>query len=173
MSKPDADVAEILLMNQDRVQRSVNRMAYQIAEENRDKSDIVVIGLKERGYVIARMLVNKLTELTERKVALRRLLKKSKEGNQFENQGEEFHYLVLVDDVIFSGQTMFRAIQQVMSKDQPRTVRVAVLVDRGHRNVPVEAAFVGLALPTKLNEHVEVQIESAAVKKVVLNNSTN
>ena len=80
--------------------------------------------------------------------------------------------MVLTDDVIFSGRTMLDALKKVQEKVDANKLRVAVLVDRGHRSVPVEAGFVGLQLPTKLNEHVQVETGSNSVKKVVLNNSS-
>lgn len=165
--------SEILLMSEDRINRSINRIAYQIAEENRDEADILIVGIKERGFEVARLLAGYLSSLTDRKVSLYQYTVDSGMEEDFENGDAEFRYMVLVDDVIFSGQTMFTALESMMRKVEPTIVRTAALVDRGHRQLPVEAAFVGLELPTKLDEHVQMLTEPGLVKKVVLKNSSD
>lgn len=159
-------------MDNERVQRSINRMAYQIAEENRDESGILLVGVKEQGYVIAQLLCDKLRQLTDRRVEVRPLDVGAEGEPGFKAPDNAFDYVVLVDDVIFSGRTMLLALQKILEKIQPGKVRTAVLVDRGHRVYPVEAAFTGMDLPTKLDEHVQVLAKSNHVKKVVLNNKT-
>lgn len=172
MSTTSEDQSDILLMDENRVQRSVNRMAHQIAEENRDQSDILLVGIKERGHTIASLLGKKLKGLTKRKIAIQQLGVEADHTTHFDVPDLQFPYVVLVDDVIFSGRTMLAALQALLDKIQPEKVRTAVLVDRGHRTYPVDASYAGMELPTKLNEHVEVQTESSHINKVVLNNRT-
>ena len=159
----------ILLMSPERVQRSLNRMAYQIAEDNRDASGILMFGLKERGYAVARVLANKLRNISSSEVNLVRLSESSsqklKDGSDGRNKER---YTVVVDDVIFSGRTMMGAVQKIMQQLNSPILRTATLVDRGHRSMPVEATFTGLELPTKLDEHVSVRVDKERVEKVVL-----
>lgn len=173
MGNTSAASSEILLMSEDRINRSINRIAYQIAEENRDEADILIVGIKERGFEVAKLLAGYLSSLTDREVSLRQFKSDSGSDKNFESSNRKFKYMVLVDDVIFSGQTMFNALQKVLKKINPEIVRTAALVDRGHRSLPIEAAYIGLELPTKLNEHVQVLTEPDLVKKVVLKNSSN
>lgn len=173
MRSSASDSDELLLMEEPRVRRTVNRMAHQIAEENKGESDILLVGLKQRGYIVAEMLGSKLQMLTERTVSVQQMQIPEKTALRFEAPDDAFSYIVLIDDVIFSGRTMFAALQALSDKMQPQKVRTAVLVDRGHRSFPVQASFVGLNLPTKLKEHVQVMVQSHGVNKVVLNNRTN
>lgn len=158
----------VLLMSVARVERSINRMAYQITEDNREEANILVLGIKERGFTVARLLAKRLKTLTDKKVEVQQF---QRGESSLDKRIGDFQYIVLVDDVIFSGRTMLNALQEV-SQYEPATIRTAVLVDRGHRSLPVEASFVGLKLPTKMNEHVHVKTDDEAVKKVVLNNSS-
>jgi pyrimidine operon attenuation protein/uracil phosphoribosyltransferase len=81
--------------------------------------------------------------------------------------------LFIVDDVIFSGQTMFRALKKLTKHSQLDTVSVVVLVDRGHRSVPVLAGIVGADIPTKLDEHVELRLEKEKPHEVILTDKPN
>jgi pyrimidine operon attenuation protein/uracil phosphoribosyltransferase len=172
MKNKTSKASSIMLMGSARVQRSINRIAYQITEDNREQANILVAGIKKRGYVIAKLLAERLTLLSTKTVKLLQLPADEEEWRNLKSLNEEFPYVVLTDDVIFSGRTMLDALKKVQEKVDANKLRVAVLVDRGHRSVPVEAGFVGLQLPTKLNEHVQVETGSNSVKKVVLNNSS-
>src|SRR5699024_10239595 len=79
-----------------------------------------------------------------------------------------FEYSLVVDDVIFSGYTMLHSLEVVRQQIETKVLRTAVLIDRGHRKVPVEANFFGMKLPTKLNEHVRVCLDEHSLDKVIL-----
>lgn len=166
----------ILLMSSDRIKRSINRMAYQIAEDNRDEATILVVGIKQRGGAVAKALKEPLESLSKNGVAFAGLIETDDSALQFEEekinrlQGH-FNYIILVDDVIFSGKTMLAAIQQTLGEFNPNLLRTAVLVDRGHRVRPINATFCGMELPTKLDEHVQVKIEKDTPESVVLSKS--
>jgi len=149
-------------MNAERIQRSINRMAYQIAEDNRGEHAITVVGLKERGHAVAHQICECLTPLAANDVHL---------CTSDELKNDTTGYTIVVDDVIFSGRTMLGAIRDISRTASPSILRTAVLVDRGHRKQPVEATFWGLELPTKLDEHVKVITDEKGAKKVVLTNT--
>jgi pyrimidine operon attenuation protein/uracil phosphoribosyltransferase len=167
MDNPQATPSDpVVLMSTARIQRSISRMAYQIAEDNRDEQPITIVGLKKRGYAVARQLSEQLKSLSNNEVTL--VKPDQLNSNEVKNE-----FVVLVDDVIFSGTTMLEAIQTVFQNISPNTLRIAVLVDRGHRKMPVEATFAGLDLPTKLDEHVRVEIKNKQAHRVLLTNATH
>lgn len=173
MASHDPGKNTILLMSSARIERSIGRMAYQIAEDCRGEFPIVVVGIKERGFAVARKLAGRLRELSTAGVALIQRVENQPalDTTQLEGVAKESVYLILVDDVIFTGQTMLETIAICREQFDPEVFRTAVLVDRGHRTVPVEATFAGLNLPTKPNEHVHVIVDDAAIDKVILTKS--
>lgn len=176
MSNTELSEPPLLLMNEGRIRRAVDRMAYQIAEDRGGGADITIIGLKERGFAVANHLAEKLTVLSKGELILMQL--PDAEEDEFDFKADfskkelnKIEYGILVDDVIFSGRTMLEAIKTISYQFNPFILRTAVLVDRGHRSMPVEASFTGMQLPTKLDEHVSVQLKNERLEKVVL--STN
>ncbi len=163
----------ILLMNENRIKRAVDRMAYQIAEDRGGGTEITIIGIKKRGFAVADRLAEKLAMLSEGDLMLMQLPDVEDGEVDFKAEflskpPEEIEYGILIDDVIFSGQTMIEAIKTISLRFNPSILRTAVLVDRGHRSMPVEASFTGMQFPTKLDEHVRVQINNERLEKVVL-----
>lgn len=156
----------VVLMNGDRVQRSLKRIAFQISEANRDALPVMLIGINHRGHVVARKLGEYLAPLYDNKVMVRQL--DLEEGRLSGDHPEEDHFIVLADDVIFSGHTMFQALSFLAGSLQPEEVHTVTLIDRGHRKMPVEAQFSGMTIPTKLDEHVRVNVEEGAIRNVEL-----
>lgn len=164
-----SDRSELVYMDHKRVKRTIKRMAYQISEDNREDRDICLIGVEHRGYVVASFLRDFLTDIYDRDFPLFQLDSK----NELSEKGiapEEIKksYPLVVDDVIFSGKTMFTALNTIYEFVSFEEIHTAVLVDRGHRTFPIQAQFVGLELATKLKEHVSVQIQNEDVENVVL-----
>jgi pyrimidine operon attenuation protein/uracil phosphoribosyltransferase len=148
-------------------------MAYQIDEDYQGDGKILVAGLKKRGNAVARSLSEVLGRLTSHTICRVHLpafdTKPKPVGEQSPHElPQNFDYILIVDDVIFSGQTMLRAIENVKQHFNTMLLRTAVLVDRGHRKVPVEASFTGISLPTKLDEHVLVCLNENAPENVIL-----
>lgn len=157
----------LILMNEKRIQRSLKRIAYQVAEDNRGNKEIVVLGINDRGYAVAGNLETYLSDFAKGEVACHQLVVE----NDNEVQGATSltnKYVLLVDDVIFSGNTMFRALNAIYKEDLPDEVHTATLIDRGHRKLPVYAQFTGMELPTKLDEHVDVIVKDHKPERVVL-----
>lgn len=161
--------SEIVLMNRERISRSLNRMAHEIAEHNVNDAPIDLFGIDDRGYAVARALEDILNPIFNDKVRLSQLpLKAKNTAPDLEDiKLEKNHYPVIVDDVIFSGQTMFQALK-IISNFKPSEIHTAVLIDRGHRKFPVKAEFYGMELPTKLDEHVSVVVENQQLQNVKL-----
>jgi pyrimidine operon attenuation protein/uracil phosphoribosyltransferase len=150
------------LMPKAHLRRAITRMAYQILEDHKGAAPIQVFGIHVRGYSLARTLVDELAPISPQPVTLHRI------GDEAVSPDPD-SYVVLVDDVLFSGTTMFKALTLLTSTVVPRTIRVAVLVDRGHRRLPIHPDFTGLVSPTKFNEHVDVVFDTdGAPDSVVL-----
>jgi len=164
-----SDHTELVMMDRNRVQRALERMAYQIAEDNRTGRDILLIGIEPRGAPVAGLLGSYLSEIYGREMPVERLdVEEENPAEPLSNFPVKETYPLVVDDVIFSGRTMFSAMNLIYEKLPVDEIHTAVLVDRGHRKFPVEAQFVGLELSTKLREHVSVSIENDSIEKVVL-----
>lgn len=158
---------QIVLMDRARIRRTLKRIVFQIAEKAHGKS-VLLVGLNERGGVVANGMLDYLEKALSQPVDLLNI--HLEEGNVppiGTQQDLEGKLIVLVDDVIFSGRTMFAALRQ-LPENSGCTVYTAVLVDRGHRAMPVLAGFIGMEIPTKANEHVELEVKNNEAETVYL-----
>lgn len=148
-------------MNPGRIDRTITRIAFQIFEDTRGSDRLLVLGIQERGYLLACRLSDKLTAIYGSPVTARalRVKDKAEQGKTSVDDNEGFSVddkkLVIVDDVMYSGRTMFEAIRQVTAEGRPDEISLAALIDRGHRRYPVDIRYKGLYSPTKLKEHVQ------------------
>lgn len=146
---------KIELMSPMRVERSLKRMTLEIIEKHAGKGLMHIFGINDRGYKLAKKItaniksVNRMN-LTPIRVDVHNGMVHATELDL--NQA----FVVLIDDVIFSGDTLKKAMELIEPFGAPKTIKIAVLIDRGHRKYPIEPEFVGLEHPTKLKEHVEV-----------------
>ena len=174
-------------MTPERVRRTVTRMAYEIVERNRGTDGLLVFGLKTRGAALAGLLADALEEAGGRPVerhplSIAGFRDDDRDASSSRRAGGERRPLpepapaqaggapsaqgrdvVLVDDVLFTGRTARAALDAVLQYGRPRTLRLAVLVDRGHREVPVHPDVVGRVVPTKHAERVVVDVDGPAV----------
>lgn len=159
----------VVLMDARRIQRSLKRIAHQISEDNRNSKELVILGINDRGYAVANLLCQYLAKLTEGEVEFHRLRVDNKETEPDLSLTEK--YVLLVDDVIFSGTTMFKALKKITKNYSPDEIHTATLIDRGHRKFPIFAQFKGMDLPTKLDEHVSVELKQDEPACVLLEKS--
>jgi pyrimidine operon attenuation protein/uracil phosphoribosyltransferase len=157
------------------VARTVARMAHQIIEKTAldapSAPDVVLMGIPSRGAPLARRLAAKIAEFSGRQVHqgtlditlyrddLRRGPTRPLEATKLPEGGIDDKLVVLVDDVLFSGRTIRAALDALRDHGRPRAVQLAVLVDRGHRELPIRADYVGKNLPTSKNEDVVVMLD--------------
>lgn len=165
---------DLVLMDKDRVSRSLNRMAHEIIEQNITDRPVILFGINKRGYAVAQALADILKPMFESDVKSIQLFLKNGDSESFlkelQDVESENSFSIVVDDVIFSGRTMFSALKKITDRFAIKEIHTAVLIDRGHRKFPVKAEYYGMELPTKLNEHVSVIVEEMNVKKVILTN---
>ena len=152
------------------VSRALRRIAHEILERNKGADDLVVLGIPTRGVDLARRLVAVMSEVEGRPVPvgaldvtmhrddLRRQPTRSPMHTEIPAEGIDDKVVVLVDDVLYSGRTVRAALDALSDLGRPRAVRLAVLVDRGHRDLPIRADHVGKNLPTSSTERVQVRL---------------
>ena len=155
-----------------RVRRTVTRLAYEVIERNQGVDGLLVFGLKERGLALAALLADALGAAAGRDVEVHALdISASRDDRPDaaparlpdDAPSAEGRDVLLVDDVLFTGRTARAALDAVLRYGRPRTIRLAVLIDRGHREVPVHPDFVGRVVPTKHAERVVVDLSGPAV----------
>ena len=159
----------VQIMDATAVDRALSRIAHEILEKNKTAPSLV--GIRSRGVPLARRLAAKLEALDERPVAVGALdinLYRddlSRVGDHPVLRRTEIPFqvdeavLVLVDDVLFTGRTIRAALDGVMDLGRPRMIQLAVLVDRGHRELPIRADYVGKNVPTAMDQQVEVLLQ--------------
>jgi pyrimidine operon attenuation protein / uracil phosphoribosyltransferase len=153
------------------ISRALTRIAHEILERNKGASDLVLLGIPSRGVPLARRIAAKIAsvegvdipvgslDVTMYRDDLRMRPPRALSHTDIPPGGIEGRTVVLVDDVLFSGRTIRAALDAMNDVGRPRSVRLAVLVDRGHRELPIRADFVGKNLPTSLVEKVSVRLE--------------
>lgn len=166
--QPVADARVVL--GADDIGRALRRMAHEVLERNKGGADLVVLGIPTRGVPLANRLASMMSEVEGRHVPvgtlditlyrddLRRQPTRRMEPTSIPKCGVDDKVVVLVDDVLFSGRTIRAALDALGDLGRPRAVRLAVLVDRGHRELPIRADHVGKNLPTASAERVHVLI---------------
>ncbi|MFF1414887.1 bifunctional pyr operon transcriptional regulator/uracil phosphoribosyltransferase PyrR [Streptomyces sp. NPDC058289] len=175
----DTDVMRPVLEAQD-IARVLTRIAHEIVERAKGADDVVLLGIPTRGVFLARRLAAKLEEITGVKIPVGSLditmyrddlrMKPARAIGRTEIPGDDIdgRLVVLVDDVLFSGRTIRAALDALGDIGRPRAVQLAVLVDRGHRELPIRADYVGKNLPTSLRENVQVQVQEEDGRDAVL-----
>ncbi len=158
---------ELVLMSGRRIERSLKRIAHQILEANREGKPITLFGIRERGYAVAETLLGYLENLCDYNLSLQPIDLEADKPLE-DDLSLEAQYILLVDDVIFSGTTMFKALNLLFERGGADQIHTVALVDRGHRKFPVTAEFIGMDLPTKLDEHVTVEVKGDEICRVVL-----
>lgn len=159
----------IVLMNHKRIIRSLKRIAYQIAEQKRAQQNLLLAGINTRGYAVARALHGYLKLIVDYEISCIQLHTEKSEDLETQLPPEKDVFIVLADDVIFSGRTMFTALLKLNTHLPLQEVHTVSLVDRGHRKLPIKAEFAGIRFSTKLNEHVSVQLDDQKnIEKVLL-----
>jgi pyrimidine operon attenuation protein/uracil phosphoribosyltransferase len=154
---------QVILLNQQQIVQKINRIAYQILEDNLDEKEIVLAGIWDRGYKFAVRLEKVLAKIADFKVTILRIdiekqnskliAKTDLSENEWKNK-----VIILVDDVLNSGKTLAYGLGVFLNTPHKK-IRTAVLVDRSHKIFPIATDFVGLQLATILKEHVDVVLD--------------
>lgn len=156
-----------LIMSPARVRRTVTRLAYEVVERNRGGDNLLLFGIPRSGLAIAQLLAHALAEIDGKPLTVQSLDitpfrdDLSTTGGSSEADGFDVadRDVLLVDDVLFTGRTARAALDAVLHHGRPRTVQLAVLIDRGHREYPIQPDYVGRIIPTKYGERIVVETD--------------
>ena len=155
------------VMDEDAISRAITRIAHEVLEANRGADNLAFVGIVTRGAKLAETLAAKIREIEGTEVpvgtldisfyrddvAIRLAPEVHRTDIPFHVEGRD---VVLVDDVLFTGRTIRAAMDAIMDYGRPRSIQLAVLVDRGHRELPIRADFVGKNVPSSARERVKV-----------------
>jgi pyrimidine operon attenuation protein/uracil phosphoribosyltransferase len=173
---------ERTVLEADAIGRAWRRVAHEIAEANADGGAVLLVGIQRGGVSLAQLLGETLGEIYGHEIAVGSVepglhrddlsLRGMSELRPTELPGDlADKVVVLVDDVLASGRTVRASIDALMGFGRPRCIRLAVLIDRGHRELPIRPDFVGKNLPSHPDEHVEVRLtDLGALQSVVIKN---
>ncbi len=166
------------LMDQDHIRRALSRIAHEIVERNQGAADVVLIGVYSRGDHLARRLAGLLEELEGHAVPVGALdVSKHRDDRHLREPASHLasrvpevngKVVVLVDDVIHRGRTARAAMDALLDFGRPRSIQLAVLVDRGHRELPIRPDYVGKNVPTSDAERIEVSVAEEDASDMVV-----
>ncbi len=161
-----------IILNPQALQRALTRIAHEIAERNEQSQQVVLVGVQRGGIHLASRLAGELERIWNHPVPGGTLDVSMHRDDLDQQIAPEVHpttlpfdingkTVVLVDDVLFSGRTIRAAMDSLNDFGRPRRIQLAVLIDRGHRDLPIKADFVGKNLPTSLKERIDVRLGEA------------
>jgi pyrimidine operon attenuation protein / uracil phosphoribosyltransferase len=162
-----------VVMDADRMDRTITRIAHEIVERNRTLDELALVGIRSRGEHLARRLARQLQRISGRALPTGALditlyrddLMRQPVGPQPVVRSTEIPFpvdgriILLVDDVLYTGRTVRAALDALIDLGRPQAIQLVVLVDRGHRELPIKADYVGKNLPTSRRESVQVRLE--------------
>lgn len=168
------------ILDKDALNRSLMRIAHEILEKNRGTKDLCLVGIRNRGAYIAKRLADCIEKIDQVRIqvgilditlyrddltliAAHPVVHKTDIGFDITDKN-----LILVDDVLYTGRTVRAALDALIDLGRPRSIQLAVLVDRGHRELPIRADYAGKNIPTSKNETIEVHLEEVDGKDEVV-----
>lgn len=170
-----------LIQNPEEIEKSLRRIAHEILEKNKSGKDLVLIGIRRRGVTLAKRLSSKIKEIGGievpmgvlditlyrddlSEIASQPVLRKTEVPFSVKDKK-----VILIDDVLYTGRTIRAALDAIIDLGRPRFIQLAVLLDRGHRELPIRADYVGKNVPTSQKEMIEVRlVEDDGIDEVII-----
>ena len=158
------------IMDEAGIRRALTRMSYEIVERNQGTENLVLIGIKTRGWYLAQRIGARLAKIEDSQLpvlsldisAYRDDLSQEEKAKAIASFDTSFDLtgktVILVDDVLYTGRTIRAALDAIMDQGRPDKIALAVLIDRGHRELPIRPDFIGKNIPTAASEDVQVQV---------------
>jgi pyrimidine operon attenuation protein/uracil phosphoribosyltransferase len=168
------------IMDENDIERTLNRLAHEIIERNKGTKNIAIVGIRTRGEFLAKRLAEKISKIEKTQIPVGvlditfyrddvRLKLRQPEVKTTEiNFTIDDKDIILVDDVLFTGRTVRAALDELIDFGRPKTVQLAVLIDRGNRELPIQPDFVGRKIKTNLNEEIKVNLREVDGEDSVL-----
>lgn len=159
------------VMDEQQLRRSLARIAHEIIEKNNGAEEICLLGIKRRGITLAKLLRENIEQFEGRKVPcgwldislyrddLSELSELPVSADSYIPVEPSDCHIIIVDDVLYTGRTARAAIDLVFKKGRPKSIQLAILIDRGHRELPIRPDYIGKNIPTSRNEVVKVFVE--------------
>lgn len=159
-----------LILNQEDIVRVIKRISHEILERNKGCENLVFIGVQKRGVPMAKRIAENIKELEVKELKVGKLditFYRDDVGEKIKSDVQitdipfdiKDKDIILVDDVLFTGRTIRAALDAIIDLGRPKSIQLVVLIDRGHRELPIRADYVGKNLPTSFKEFVEVKFE--------------
>ncbi len=168
-------------MDESAINRAITRIAHEILERNKSVEDLILVGIKTRGVPFANKIAERIKQIENKDVPVQVLDITLYRDDLTEIdqipivKSEEFSYditnkiVILVDDVLFTGRTVRAALDALIDKGRPQKIQLAILIDRGHRELPIRADFVGKNVPTSKNEVISVNfLDTDGIDQVLI-----
>ncbi len=158
----------VKLLNEDDIRRSLMRISHEILEKNKGSEDIVLLGIITRGYYLAQRIGKNIELIENVKVPVGALdvssFRDDEKRSSIDKSQIDFDLkdkkVILIDDVLFTGRTIRAAMEAVISRGRPKVIQLAVLVDRGHRELPIRPDYVGKNIPSsKEREIIKIKLK--------------
>ena len=160
-------ITEKQVLDEETMKRALTRITYEIIERNKSMDDVVLVGIKTRGVPLARRIADRFRLLEQIEIPVGDLdiryyrddverfeeMSKPNIGIDIENK-----QVILVDDVLYTGRSIRAAMDAIMDMGRPTSIVLAVLIDRGHRELPIRADFIGKNIPTSKDESIKVYL---------------
>ena len=164
------------LLDANTIERTIRRLAYEIVEKNKDLSQVVILGIPTRGLTLGKRVVDNIKSVEGFDVPFDQLDVRGYRDDEKRVSEKVLPHIdvlqktvILVDDVLFTGRTIRAAMDAVIDLGRPARIQVLVLVDRGHREFPISANYIGKNIPTALKENIRVRfVEDDGVDEVLL-----
>ncbi|MDR7318604.1 bifunctional pyr operon transcriptional regulator/uracil phosphoribosyltransferase PyrR [Brevibacillus nitrificans] len=172
-------ISKSVIMDEAAIRRALTRIAHEIIERNKGVEDCIIVGIKTRGIYLAQRLVERIEMIENVKVPVGELdITFYRDDLQHKSEDAVLHgsqlpaqitgkTVILVDDVLYTGRTVRAALDALIDSGRPRMIQLAVLVDRGHRELPIRPDFVGKNVPTARTEIVDVQLDEVDMMDIV------
>lgn len=163
-------INECQILDEKSISRAITRISHEIIEKNKGVNDVVLIGIKTRGTYIAQRICNEILKFEGKKLNVGELdIRLYRDDlNKISQEpivnGSKINFdikdkiVILIDDVLYTGRTIRSALDAIIDIDRPKSIQLAVLIDRGHRELPIRADYVGKNVPTSKNEIVCVKL---------------
>jgi pyrimidine operon attenuation protein / uracil phosphoribosyltransferase len=162
-----------VVLDEQAIRRALTRVAHEIIEKNKGIEDCVLVGIKTRGIYIAKRLAERISQIEEKEIFVGELditlyrddLTKKTSNEEPLVKGSDIPFeisnkkVILVDDVLYTGRTVRAGMDALMDIGRPSAIQLAVLVDRGHRELPIRADYVGKNIPTSSDEKIVVELD--------------